>query len=64
LIGANRVGDDQFCHYRGESLVCDSKGDTLAEAAPNRQQALTATLDFEKLDVVRTRFKVLEDRDF
>lgn len=64
LIGANRVGNDQFCHYRGESLVCDSKGDTLAETTPNQQQALTTSLDFGKLDAVRTRFKVLEDRDF
>jgi len=24
LVGANRVGDDSFCHYIGESLVCDS----------------------------------------
>ena len=63
LIGANRVGDDQYCHYRGESLVCDSKGDTLGEAAPDRQQALTVTLDFDKLDHVRRRFKVLDDRD-
>ena len=63
LIGANRVGDDRFCHYRGESLVCDSKGDTLAEADPGTQQALTAVLDFEKQDGVRRRFKVLESRD-
>lgn len=63
LIGANRVGDDQFCHYRGESLVCDSKGDTLVEASPNVQQAVTASLDFDKQDSVRRRFKVLDSRD-
>ena len=63
LIGANRVGDDEFCHYCGESLVCDSKGDTLAEGERNRQMAVTADLDFEKLDYVRNRFKVLSDRD-
>ena len=63
LIGANRVGDDHFCHYCGESVVCDTKGYTLAEADANRQQALTVTLDFEKLDHVRRRFKVLDDRD-
>ena len=63
LIGANRVGDDQFCHYRGESVVCNTTGHALAEALPNTQQALTACLDFENLDSVRKRFKVLEDRD-
>ena len=63
LIGANRVGDDQFCHYRGESLVADSKGDAIAEALPNCECALTVNLDFDNLDKVRTKFKVLNDRD-
>ena len=63
LIGANRVGDDEFCHYRGESLICDSKGDALVEGAANREIAVTADLDFDKLDDIRNRFWVLEDRD-
>ena len=63
LIGANRVGDDQFCHYRGESIVCDSKGDTLVEGHPDMEMALSANLDFNKLDVIRQRFTGLEDRD-
>ena len=63
LIGANRVGDDQFCHYIGESLVVDSKGDALGECQPNTETALTVTLEFEKLDNIRQRFKVLNDRD-
>jgi len=63
LIGANRVGNDDFCHYRGESVVCDTKGEALAMGAANKQQAVTADLDFEKLDYVRSRFRVLDDRD-
>jgi predicted amidohydrolase len=63
LIGANRVGDDLFCHYRGESLVCDSKGDTLVECDANKEEAKTIELDFASLDIVRQRFRVLEDRD-
>ena len=63
LIGCNRVGDDQFCHYIGESLVVDSKGDTLAEGEKECETAVTADLDFEKLIAVRNRFKVLENRD-
>lgn len=63
LIGCNRVGSDMFCHYLGESLVSDSKGNTLAEAAPGRQQTVTVELDFDKLDYVRQRFRVLNDRD-
>lgn len=63
LIGANRVGDDTFCHYCGESIVCDAKGDTLAEGAANQETAVTTCLDFDKLDSLRHRFKILNDRD-
>ena len=63
LIGANRVCSDDFCHYIGESLVADTKGDTLAECREAHESALTVTLDFDKLDSVRQRFKVLDDRD-
>ena len=63
LIAANRVGDDQFCHYRGESLVANTKGNTIVEADANGACAITADLDFDKLDYVRGKFKVLEDRD-
>jgi len=63
LLGANRVGDDQFCHYCGESLVCDAKGDTLAEGARNHQTAISVELDFDKLSHIRARFKILDDSD-
>ncbi|MBQ8712169.1 MAG: nitrilase family protein [Prevotella sp.] len=63
LIGCNRVGDDQFCHYRGESLVCDSKGDTLMACEANEEAAKTVELDFAALQHVRDRFRVLDDRD-
>ena len=63
LIGVNRVGDDEFCHYCGESLVCDSKGDTLVEGTVNKETTVTADLDFAKLADIRNRFKVLDDRD-
>lgn len=62
LVGANRVGDDSFCHYIGESLVCDSKGDTLVQCGSG-EQAATVSLDMAKLRGVRERFRVLEDRD-
>lgn len=63
LIGANRVGDDQYCHYLGESLVCDSKGDTLLGCAADQEEAGTVILDFDSLKHIRTRFRVLNDRD-
>lgn len=63
LVGVNRVGDDAFCHYRGESLVCDSRGETLAECAPNQEQAITVGLDLDRQQHARQRFRVLDDRD-
>ena len=63
LIGCNRVGDDQFCHYRGESLVCDSQGETLLTCEAEKEEAKTISLDFASLDHIRSRFRVLDDRD-
>jgi len=63
LVGCNRVGDDQFCHYRGESVVCDAQGDTLVECPADEVAAMTVTLDFEAQDRLRSRFRVLDDRD-
>lgn len=63
LIGCNRVGSDQFCHYIGESLVVDSKGETMAEGEKDCELAVTVDLDFDKLAYARQRFKVLDDRD-
>ena len=62
LVGVNRVGTDPFCHYVGQSLVCDCRGNTLVEGDAT-QQALTLTLDFEAQQRDRQRFRVLEDRD-
>ena len=63
LIGCNRVGDDQWCHYSGESLVCDARGGTLASCPANEPSTCTVDLDFEALDAIRSRFRVLDDRD-
>lgn len=63
LIGCNRVGDDQYCHYIGESLVAGPKGEDLAMCSQNIEEAKTVSLDFASLDDVRSRFRVLDDRD-
>lgn len=62
LVGCNRVGDDRFCHYTGESLVCDSKGDTLLLLG-DKEEAKSVELDFASLQYVREHFRVLNDRD-
>ncbi len=63
LIGCNRVGDDKFCHYIGESVVCDTKGEALLACGTEKQEAKSVTLDFASLDYIRSRFRVLDDRD-
>lgn len=62
LVGVNRVGSDAFCHYVGESLVCDSRGDTLVEGG-SEEQAISADIDFSCQKSARERFRVLDDRD-
>ena len=63
LVGANRVGDDQYCHYLGESVVCGPQGETLMDCEAEREAAKTVELDFDALEHVRSRFRVLDDRD-
>ncbi len=63
FIGANRVGDDHFGHYAGQSVFVDPIGRTMAQCRPHLQQALTVTLDPAELAYRRRSFQVLEDRD-
>lgn len=63
LVGANRVGDDQYCHYLGESVVCGPQGETLMDCEAEHEEAKTVELDFDALEHVRSRFRVLDDRD-
>lgn len=63
LIGSNRVGDDNFCHYIGESVVCDTKGEAILTCEAEKQEAKSVMLDFTSLDYIRSRFRVLDDRD-
>ena len=62
LVGVNRVGDDSFCHYVGESLVCGPQGETLIQCG-NEEETMTVELDFASLEYIRGRFRVLDDRD-
>ena len=63
VIASNRVGDDPICHYIGESVVCNVRGETLSECHSATEEAMTVVLDFEALDHSRSRFRVLDDRD-
>ncbi|MBR1388560.1 MAG: nitrilase family protein [Prevotella sp.] len=63
LIACNRVGDDQYSHYRGASCIVSPIGKSIAACPPNRVSSCTATLDHADLDHKRRKFRVLEERD-
>ncbi len=61
VIGVNRTGNDPRLNYRGQSLIVDPQGNTLAEAG-ERDELLTATLDVPSLERWRHKFPALADR--
>lgn len=63
MIGVNRVGDDQKCHYIGASAVIDVTGHTLAQCRLGEPQALMCDIRMDDLQRRREKFRVLDDRD-
>ena len=63
VIACNRVGDDKYCHYRGQSAIISPIGKTLASCPANEETTVSFFLNLESLVQQRTKFKVLEDRD-
>ena len=63
LIGCNRVGDDDYNHYAGASVVVDTIGHTLGQCHRHVPEALTVDLDLSELQRRRAKFRVLDDRD-
>ena len=63
LLGVNRVGDDQYSHYQGQSRVVDERGNILGQCVDDVEQVLTVDLNLEALRSVRQRFRVLDDAD-
>lgn len=63
LVAVNRVGDDQFGHYRGCSAAIDPIGRTIGQCRAHQQQALTVDLNMDELHRRRQKFHVLEDAD-
>ena len=63
LVAVNRVGDDEYSHYRGCSCILSPIGKTLAQCKPNVPLTVSFSLNLEPLRQKRAKFKVLEDRD-
>jgi omega-amidase len=60
VVGVNRTGNDPRLTYRGNSLIVDPHGNTLAEAG-EEECLLTATLDLKDLVDYRRKFPALAD---
>lgn len=63
VIGVNRIGRDDKCIYDGGSAIIDAKGHSMTTEHENREQAITAELDINQLNLFRSKFPVLNDRD-
>ncbi len=63
VIACNRVGDDKYCHYRGQSAMISPIGKTLASCPANEETTVSFFLNLKSLEQQRAKFKVLEDRD-
>ena len=62
VVAVNRAGSDPACQYAGGSLVADPIGQALA-TSEGQAQALSVVLDPDRLQEMRRRFRVLDDRD-
>lgn len=63
VIGANRTGDDDACHYDGGSIVVSPYGKIIADCGTG-ERTVTAELDFERQRKFRAAFAAQDDRDF
>lgn len=63
VVGVNRVGDDQRCHYTGGSRIVDAYANIISECPNSIESTSTAFLDRERLDSFRNKFGVLDDAD-
>lgn len=62
LVGVNRVGQDgKGIDYTGDSAMIDSKGVSLTEATPGKDQVITASCSYDELQSFREKFPVLQD---
>ena len=63
LIGCNRVGDDKYSHYIGQSAIINAIGETEASCPINEASTASFLLNLEDIKHKRSKFKVLDDRD-
>ncbi|MFA6079787.1 MAG: carbon-nitrogen family hydrolase [Candidatus Omnitrophota bacterium] len=67
VIGTNQVGSEDLgpggrMTYCGDSVIIDPWGKTVIEASEDEEELLTADIDMDRVDDVRSSMKVLKDR--
>jgi len=67
MIAANQVGGEDFgpdgkATYFGDSVIIDPWGETAIEAGETEERLLTAEIEVDQADQVRSRMKVFQDR--
>ena len=63
VLAVNRIGNDPVCQYNGGTQALDAYGRIIGSCADNEADALTVTLDMERLAAFRKKFPVLYDAD-
>jgi omega-amidase len=61
-VGAEDFGKEGTATYFGNSVIVDPWGETIIEAGESQKMLLTATIDVAKVDEVRSKMRVLQDR--
>jgi len=67
MIGTNQVGTEDFgsdgvVTYFGDSSIIDPWGETVIEGGEKEESLLTASIEIDKVDQIRSKMKVLNDR--
>ena len=63
VAGVNRVGEDPHCQYCGASAIINPYGEEMESCGVDKECAVSAVIDMEKLTAFRKKFPVLEDGD-
>jgi len=61
-VGTENLGQDGAITYFGNSVIIDPWGETIVEANETEEALLTATIDVGRVNEVRNKMKVLQDR--
>jgi N-carbamoylputrescine amidase len=66
VAAVNRIGHEgdpsRGIEFWGQSFICDTQGQLLAQASSNQEEIICATIDLAEIDRTRTAWPFLRDR--